>query len=458
MVWDWGWTFQSIKINNCSIGLNITNQSPASQTVGSATFIDSSISNTPIGVLTSHTRNATFTNGSLILENVQLDNVRTAIQGIGNSTLLSGTANGGPRTIAAWVQGHSYEPIGPNFIAGPVSPFARPQALLDGSTQNFYTRSKPQYAELPVSQFISARSEGATGDGKTDDTQSLQDIFIRAASSGKIVFLDSGVYRITRTLYLPKGSKIVGEAYPIILSSGPTFAKMSDPQPVVQVGKSDEKGCVELSDFVVGTQGPQAGAVGIEWNLVSQDTPSGMWDVHVRIGGFAGSELQLAECPATPGSSEVNEKCIGAHTSMHVSKGVRGLYMENVWLWTADHDLDDAVFKNITVYSGRGLNMQADSEVWVVGTSVEHHALYQYQLSNTRSIFLGHMSSETAYYQPSPSAPIPFTPNSQLNDPPACSTRNETGQCFGWGLRILDSQDIGIYGAGLYSFFNSYNN
>lgn len=458
MIWDWGWTFQSIKIKNCSVGLNITNESPTSQTVGSALFIDSSISNTPIGILTSHRKNATFTNGSLALENIQLDNVRNAVQGLDNTTLLAGTRNSGPRTIAAWAQGRSYDRLRPKSIAGPISPFARPQALLDSSTRKFYTRSKPQYDKVPVSRFMSAHSQGATGDGKTDDTKSLQRLFTRAASSGKIVFLDSGVYRITRTLYVPRETKIVGEAYPLILSSGPFFAKMSDPQPVVQVGKQGEKGCVELSDFVVGTQGPQAGAVGIEWNLVSEGTPSGMWDVHVRIGGFAGSKLQLADCAATPESPSVNEECIGAHTSMHVTAGVRGLYMENVWLWTADHDLDDPVFKNITVYNGRGLNMQAAGEVWLVGTSVEHHTLYQYQLSNTRNIFLGQMQSETAYYQPSPSAPAPFTSDRTLLDPPPCSAKNGTGQCSGWGFRILDSQDIGIYGAGLYSFFNNYNN
>lgn len=50
---------------------------------------------------------------------------------------------------------------------------------------------------------------------------------------------------------------------------------------------------------------------------------------------------------------------------MHVTPGVRGLYLENVWLWTADHDLDDATFTNITVYAGRGLNMQAEGNVWL---------------------------------------------------------------------------------------------
>ncbi|KAI4204581.1 MAG: hypothetical protein LQ346_001590 [Caloplaca aetnensis] len=460
MVWDWGWTFHSISINNCSVGFNITNTSPSMQTVGSITVIDSEITDTPVGVLTSHSPNATYTNGSLVLENVQLKNVPMAVQGIGNSTGLRGTANGQSQTIAAWAQGHSYNPSGPSAIAGPIPAFQRSPSLLDGKTNKYYTRSKPQYADLPVSQFLSARAAGAAGDGKKDDTESLQKLIIGAASEGKLVFLDAGVYKVTRTLYIPPGSKIVGEAWPVILSSGPFFAKIRNPEPVVQVGKSRENGCIELSDFIVGTQGAQAGAVGIQWNIKSEDTPSGMWDVHVRIGGFAGSNLQLADCPATPEKQDsVNENCIGAHTSMHVTESAKGLYMENVWLWTADHDLDDKTFTNITVYSGRGLNMQASERVWLIGTSSEHHSLYQYQFSHTRALFAGQIQSESAYHQPNPAAPAPFAPDLQIHDPTFSSSCKEgRGQCSGWGLRILDSEDIAIYGAGLYSFFRNYNN
>ncbi|KAL8946565.1 MAG: hypothetical protein Q9222_007057, partial [Ikaeria aurantiellina] len=368
MVWDWGWTFKSMTIQNCSIGLNMTNISPSAQTVGSVTFVDSSICNTPIGVLTSHAANATFTNGILVLENVKLQNVPTAIQGAGNTTLLPGTTPGGSLSIQTWAQGHSYTPDGPTSIAGPISPLTRSPLLLDGD--KFYERSKPQYADIPATRFLSARTAGAKGDGMTDDHGALQALLLKAASTGCIVFIDSGVYRITQTLYIPPESKIVGEAYPVIMSSGLFFANMQNPQPVVQVGRNGEAGCIEWSDTIVATQGAQAGAVGIEWNIVSEARPSGMWDVHVRIGGFAGSNLQLADCPATPPdipmtSANINETCIGAHTSMHVTSGARGLYMENVWLWTADHDLDDPVFTNITIYSGRGLNMQADSRVWL---------------------------------------------------------------------------------------------
>lgn len=33
--------------------------------------------------------------------------------------------------------------------------------------------------------------------------------------------------------------------------------------------------------------------------------------------------------------------------------------------------------------------------IYSVGTSVEHHALYQYQFVNTRDIFMGHIQTET---------------------------------------------------------------
>lgn len=83
--------------------------------------------------------------------------------------------------------------------------------------------------------------------------------------------------------------------------------------------------------MIVSTQGTQAGAMLIEWNLASgSGSPSGMWDVHIRVGGFAGSDLQVAQCPVTTSSTSVNMACVAAYMSMHVTSGASGLYMENV--------------------------------------------------------------------------------------------------------------------------------
>lgn len=282
-IWDWGWTYKSISINNCSVGLNMSAVVAGAQSVGSVTFIDSDISNTKIGILTAH--NATSkppSGGSLILENVQIKNVPVVVQGPRGSTALAGTP--GQTTIAAWGQGHSYTPNGPNVFEGPITPFNRPASLLQGGGK-FYERSKPQYETTPLRQFISVRSAGAKGDGVHDDTAVLQRAIIEAAWRQEVVFFDFGVYKITRTLYIPRNSKIVGESYSVIMSSGHYFADINRPQPVVRVGLPGEAGSIEWSDMIVSTQGHQPGAILFEMNLAAPAAhPTGLWDVHARIG------------------------------------------------------------------------------------------------------------------------------------------------------------------------------
>lgn len=473
-------------------------------TIGSVTFIDSEIEDTPIGFLTSYNGSfSDFSNGSLILENVHTKNVETIVKGAGNFSALDGNANG-KQYIEAWGHGHLYNPNGPYGLEGVMSGFPRPDDLVHGNQGKYYERSKPSYAKVPVSQFISVRSCGAKGDGIADDTAALQEAIVSALNERKVVFIDAGTYRITETLYIPSGSKIVGETYPVIMSSGTFFASMSSPKPVVRVGQAGEVGCVEWLDAIIATQGPQAGAVLIEWNLASKGRPSGMWDVHTRIGGFVGSKLQVDDCPAAPAmvqknqtmgvnstsasasaslpiashtfskspygnntingnTSAINTACIGAFMSMHITSHASDLYMENTWFWTADHDLDAALPSsmntNITVYSGRGLLISSTrGNIWLVGTAVEHHALYQYQFADTRDIFAGQLQTETPYYQPHPDISAPFPPVPALRDPDDAEICRRTGKyCDAWGLRVLNSENINIYGAGLYSFYNDYN-
>jgi glucan 1,3-beta-glucosidase len=470
-LWDWGWTYKSISINNCSIGLNMSSLSAGAQSVGSVTFFDSSITNTPIGILTAHnTTSQPPTGGSLILENVVLNNVPTAVQGPNGVAALAGTT--GSTAIAAWGEGHAYTPKGPVIFEGPIPPNSRPGSLTVGN--KYYERSKPQYATTPVNQFLSTRSAGAKGDGVTDDTAALQRVILEAAITSHIVFFDAGTYRVTSTIYIPPNSKLVGESFSVIMGSGAYFSNMKQPHPIVQIGKPGQAGYVEWSDMIVSTQGATAGAILIEYNLASPGTPSGMWDVHARIGGFAGSNLQVTQCPTTPDTATppapVNTACIAAFMTMHITSSASSLYMENNWLWTADHDVEDPALTQITVYNGRGLYVESGAgTIWLVGTAVEHHTLYQYQFASTRDIFMGQIQTETPYYQPNPPAPIPFAPIASLNDPifPAsCSHTlgfnftlggNVTNNCDAWGLRILDSSNLLVYGAGLYSFFDNYN-
>ncbi|KAL2065578.1 hypothetical protein VTL71DRAFT_3248 [Oculimacula yallundae] len=453
-IWDWGWTYQGISVNNCTTGIDMSSGGRTGQSVGSVTVIDSSFTNTKVAVSTAHDSSSLLaTAGTLIIDRVAITNVGTAVQGPSGTLLAGGTA-----TIA-WGQGHSYTPTGPLNYQGNITPFSRPSSL----TRNgrYYARSKPQYQALPLSQFVSVRTAGAKGDGVTDDTTVLNNILKSAAAANQVVFFDYGIYKVTSTILVPPGSRIVGEALSTIMGAGSFFSAITSPKPVVSIGSAGQSGTVEWSDMIVSTQGATAGAILIQWNLASTaGSPSGMWDVHTRIGGFAGSNLQLAQCPITPNSLAVNGNCIAAFMSMHIAPSASYLYLENNWFWTADHDIDDPQLTKITIYTGRGLYCASTSgTIWMVGRSVEHHDLYQYQFANTTNIYAGQIQTETAYWQPVPKAGVATPVVAGWNDPDfSASCSGVAGNCAsGWGLRVLSSQNVLLYGAGLYSFFSNYN-
>ncbi|ESZ92473.1 glycoside hydrolase family 55 protein [Sclerotinia borealis F-4128] len=457
--WDWGWTYLGIKINNCTTGLNMSSGGSSGQAVASVTLIDSSFTDTDVAIITAYNSSSKpEAAGSVILDNISLTNVPVAIQESQN-TVLAGKSNGS-MTISGWGEGNEYIPNGPTRFEGSIVTFPRSESLSPGGT--FYARSKPQYEDCPLSEFVSVRTTGATGDGVSDDTFALNAIFAFAAVANKIVYIDSGIYKVTSTVHIPSGSRIVGESYPVIMGSGPFFTDIVHPQPVIQVGIPLETGIVEWSDTIISTQGYMGGAILIKWNLASPaNSPSGLWDVHTRIGGFAGSDLQLDRCPTTPNNTGIILECRAAFMSMHITEHASGLYLENNWFWVADHDIEDPDLSQISIYAGRGLYCESKvGVIWLIGTAVEHHTLYQYQFDNTRDIFAGQIQTETAYYQPNPNALYPFPALTEWNDPDFTSIcGNSTGgNCAeGWGLRIIDSECVYVYGAGMYSFFSNYN-
>lgn len=160
-IWDWGWVYEGITINNCQVGIDMSSGGTSAVAVGSMILIDSSITNTPVGILTAFTSSSTPpTAGSLVIENVALSNVPTAVQLTGGTTVLAGTT--GTTTIAGWGEGNEYTPAGlVKKFQGSFTPNTRPASLLSGS--KYYTRSKPQYQTLSASQFSSVRSGGAKG-------------------------------------------------------------------------------------------------------------------------------------------------------------------------------------------------------------------------------------------------------------------------------------------------------
>ncbi|KAI0548983.1 hypothetical protein F4679DRAFT_584966 [Xylaria curta] len=59
-----------------------------------------------------------------------------------------------------------------------------------------------------------------------------------------------------------------------------------------------------MSDLIIETKGALPGAILMQWNLAgSENGVAGMWDVHFRVGGTAGTELQSDLCSKNPNAT-----------------------------------------------------------------------------------------------------------------------------------------------------------
>ncbi|PYH99442.1 exo-beta-1,3-glucanase Exg0 [Aspergillus ellipticus CBS 707.79] len=331
----------------------------------------------------------------------------------------------------------------------------KPSALLD-SDGGIVERSKPLYESYAASSFLSVKSAGAKGDGTTDDTAVIQKV-LDEATEDQIVYFDHGAYIITDTVKVPKNIKITGEVWPMLMAYGDKFSDPENPIPMLQIGEEGDVGEVELTDLIVETKGPAPGAILIQWNVAgSSAADAAMWDVHARIGGSAGTELQSDTCAKTPDvTTTPNAKCEGAFLLFHATEK-SSPYLENTWFWTADHELDLSDHGQINVYNGRGVLIETQEAAWLWGTASEHNQLYNYQVSNAKNVFMGLIQTETPYYQANPNALTPFTPQTAWNDPDFSYCTTDSCR-KAWGLRVINSSDTFIYGAGLYSFFENYS-
>lgn len=458
MNWNWLWSLKSLNIQNCAIGIDMSNN-PSNQTVGSVILQDSKITNTPIGIKTAYSKsgNVPVGGGALIIDNVDFTGSATAVQGTSGSVLAGGSV------VKSWGQGRQYHGTSGSSAQQALTAPSKPSALL-GSSGNIAERSKPQYVNTPASSFVDVKSKGAKGDGTTDDTQAIQNA-MNTLPAGSILYFPHGAYIISSTVNVPSNIKIVGEIWSLIMAKGQAFQNQDSPQPVWRIGQVGSTGNVEIQDLIFETVGPQPGAIMMEWNVAgTAPGQAGMWDVHFRIGGSTGTNLEEAQCKSNPSvTAAANPACLGAFLLFHATPQ-SSAYVENSWLWVADHELDgrshgainDA--NQLNIYNGRGVLIESQKATWLYGTSAEHSILYNYAIGNAKNVYMSAIQTETPYMQSNPDATTPFTAQPAYYDPnfAVCTAGDE--RCKkSWGLRVTNSQDVLIYGAGLYSFFDNYS-
>lgn len=185
-----------------------------------------------------------------------------------------------------------------------------------------------------------------------------------------------------------------------------------------------------------------------------------MWDSHFRVGGAYGANLGLTECPMS--TTPLRQQCKAASLLLHVTR-TASAYLENVWAWTADHYIDTNInpkaqeTARLSVFAARGILIESQGPTWIYGSASEHNTLYQYNIYNARDLFMGHIQTETPYFQESPGALQPFSPGLFSGDPLFADCRPNTRCEEAWGLRVIESSDIFLYGVGLYTFFQNYD-
>ncbi|CAE6477166.1 unnamed protein product [Rhizoctonia solani] len=351
--WNWGWTFQDVKIINCQVGFDLTTGgvTQETQTVGADVIVDAVVTNTPTFIRTSGSAPSSLA-GSLLLDNVKFAGVTNGVVDGSGRVVLAG----GDKTIRQWAQGNVYTGTGTAFTykQATINAPAKPSSLVD-STGKIFSRSRPQYLNYAPSQFVSVKAEGAKGDGVTDDSTAIQAVFDKYWGC-KIIYFDAGSYYVTKTIKIPTGSIVVGEIWSTIIGGGAAFADQTKPTPVIQVGNPGEKGVVEISDMVFSTRAGSAGAIVVQWN----------------VADAAGQKDDL---------EDASERQIDVYTG-------RGI-----------------------------LSQSTNGPVWLIGTGSEHHVLYQYNIVNSKNVYAGLIQTETPYWQPNPAPPSPFSINSAYFDP-----------------------------------------
>lgn len=151
--------------------VNIGDVSGTPQGVGAEAIIDAVVTNTP--VFLQRTKTQSTLDGSIVLSNIKLTSVPTAV-GVDDGTVLLA---GGTTTIDTWIQGNVFSGSSSTatYTTGSVAAINKPSSLLDSG--RIFSKGRPTYANYAVSEFVSVKDEGAKGDATTDDTAALQAVF-----------------------------------------------------------------------------------------------------------------------------------------------------------------------------------------------------------------------------------------------------------------------------------------
>lgn len=257
---------------------------------------------------------------SFIIENLSKDT---------NSDIArvpSGTVLGAQSHVNTFTYGNT---VGRNPIYGATtSNSPRPAALAPGG--NYPVIPAPNYANNPVTDFINVKDPSQNGghtvlgDHTIDESGVLNQVLQFAAAQNKIAYFPFGKYRVDSTLLIPKGSRIVGEAWATITGNGQFFKDSNNPKPVVAVGNGGDVGTAQIQDMRFTVSDVLPGAIILQFNMAGTSPGQvALWNSLVTVGGTLGASALSNTC--TSASNECKAAFIGMHFAPTSSA-----YVENV--------------------------------------------------------------------------------------------------------------------------------
>ncbi|KAJ5296387.1 Protein kinase dsk1 [Penicillium atrosanguineum] len=442
-----GWTvlLQSATFVSCKLAIDMGGNG-----LGSMVLLDSksSAARGPVVRLYDSSHDSGYQNSQLLIQNLVHDSSTAIVVGVNGSTHLPSSSH-----VDTWAWGTT---VPGGYETGKSWTTQQPANLLvDGK---YFIKAQPSYADYASIDIVNVKTVSehpVMGDGRTDDTQSLNHILAENAANCKITYFPFGVYRVSDTIIIPVGTRIVGEAWAVISGYGDAFKDSSAPKAIVRVGNPGDVGNIEIQDmrFSVGEVLP--GAIVVEINAAgAQPGDVGMWNTLVTVGGTAETAISNT-C-----TSQDTKDCMAAYMVMHLTES-SSAYIENFWGWTADHNLDSTSIFTV-ISTGRGILVESTKATWLTGTGSEHHWLYQYNFHHAANVYAGLLQSETPYMQGSgeyEKAPAPWTVNAQLGDPDFswCSADDEKCRSA-LATNIDGGSNIALYNSAAWAFFDGYWN
>jgi glucan 1,3-beta-glucosidase len=233
---------------------------------------------------------------NVVLENVDVSDADTVISDSEGKGILPGGH------ITLWATGKRYtsETQNGSIMTSDLKPWDENSPLKDNG--RYFAQEKPQYEDTPDGSFISVMDPifGVKNDGNPADGEANAvgiNRALQAAADGKVLVFPAGVYMVSKTIEIPKESRIVGILYPQFVATGDFFKNPREPKAVLEVGKPEDSGLIHMSDLIITNNGPTAGAIYIQWNIhESTKGSAAMWDCIVRVGGANGTELMENDC------------------------------------------------------------------------------------------------------------------------------------------------------------------